>query len=524
MKVKTHVSAEMRANPRLFVEAFGLEAMRTKLVCGTKALELLYDPPQTIRSYSDFRVYQKWMSDRMYALQGVFIAAGMGLGKTAASLKAITRLLDEKKIRRWLIVAPLAVCENTWPDEIATWDFARDLDYVVATGSEQERIAAVMGDHDVTIINRDNVQWLREFWGSKWPYDGLVYDEASRLKGGKKKTKAQKRSDGTMGSSTKSEFGVFAEMRRLKIGIKKVILLSGTPTPNGLIDLWGPLYIIDLGQRLGTSRSTFEQRWFRYDMYARKHEAFDHSEKEIMERIDDVFFSLKEADYLELPPLIVNDRKVRLPPKAREMYNRFLKESVLEEFDLEAVNGGVLTNKLLQLCNGSLYLDDKSAKHIHDAKLDELESVLTESQGQNVLIAYSFQFDVERITKRFPKAVVFNDEPENYRNWNKGRIPIMLLHPASAGHGLNFQHGGSTAVWYGLNWSLELYLQFIKRLHRSGQKADKVMLHRLIAADTVDMKVASALEQKDTTQERITDAVRVYVEKEKFVSEYRIAA
>lgn len=524
MKTKITIPASIRAHPGLFAQTYGLEACKTKLVCGTKAIELIYDPPPAIRSFGDFREYQAWMSEQMYRLPGVFIAAGMGLGKTAASLKAMSRLLDEGGVRRWLVVGPLAVAENTWPDEIATWDFARDMDYVVATGDEKQRIAAVMGDHDVTIINRENVQWLREFWGSKWPYDGLVYDEASRLKGGKKKTKAQKRADGTVGSSTKSEFGVYAEMRRLSIGIKKVILLSGTPTPNGLIDLWGPMYLIDLGKRLGTSRSAYEQRWFRYDQYTRKHSAFEHSEGEIMDLVSDVFFSLKEADYLKLPPLIVNDRKVRLPPKAREMYNRFLRESVLEEFDLEAVNGGVLTNKLLQLCNGSLYLDDNSAKHIHDAKLDELESVIEESEGRNILIGYSFKFDVERIKKRFTKAVVFNDEPENYRNWNKGRIPIMLLHPGSAGHGLNFQHGGSTAVWYGLNWSLELYQQFNKRLHRPGQTADFVTLHRLITADTVDMKVAAALSRKDITQERITDIVRVYVAKQQSVSEYRKAA
>ena len=522
MRVKNFIGASMRANPATYFAANGPESMKTKLVCGTEAIELIYPPPETILTIWDFRGYQDWMARKMYELPGVFIAAGMGLGKTGASLDAMVRLLAEGKVRRFLVIAPMAVAENTWPDEIATWDFARDMDYVVATGTETQRIAAVMGDHDVTIINRENVQWLREFWGSKWPYDGLVYDEASRLKGAKKKTKAQKRADGTVGHSTKSEFGVLTEMTQIRNGIRKVILLSGTPAPNGLIDLWGPMYIIDKGKRLGSSRSKFELRWFRYDMNTRKHDPFDHSEREIMSSIKDVFFSLKAEDYLKLPPLIVNDRLVRLPPKAREIYNRFLRDAVLEEFDLEAVNGGVLTNKLLQLANGSLYLEDGSATHIHDAKLEALESIIAEAAGQPVLVGYSFKFDVEKIKKRFKHAVVFNDEADNYRKWNRGEIPLMLLHPGSAGHGLNFQHGGSIAVWYGLNWSLELYQQFNKRLHRPGQKAGRVMLHRIIARDTMDSKVARVLHGKDITQESITDAVRVYVEREQ--KAYGVAA
>ena len=336
----------------------------------------------------------------------------------------------------------------------------------------------------------------------------LVYDEARRLASGRKRTRPVQRKDGTLGLKRMSEFGTLARMR---YKFKRVVLLSGTPTPEGVIDLWGPLYIIDKGQRLGTSKSAFLQRWFRkgYDGYT--WEPFDHSERQIMRIIRPVFFSLKEADYLKLPPLITRDHHVELPQRAREQYDRFASEMVLEEFDLEAVNGGVLTNKLLQMANGSVYLDDKSAKRIHDAKLDVLESIMEENYGKSVLVAYSFQFDKEEIRKRFKYVRVFGDTKNDLRDWNAGKIRMLLTHPASAGHGMNFQFGGHTGVWYGLPWSLELYLQFRKRLHRSGQEAAAVVLHRILAKYTADDAVATALDFKGARQDRITDAVKVHL-------------
>jgi SNF2 family DNA or RNA helicase len=298
----------------------------------------------------------------------------------------------------------------------------------------------------------------------------------------------------------------------MRFTFKKVVLLSGTPAPNGIIDLWGPIYICDKGYRLGTSITAYRNRWFVKDEYTRRYTPHAHSQAEIMGRVKDIFYSLKEKDYLTLPPMLERDHTVTLPPKAMELYRRLERDMVLEELDIEAVNSGVLTNKLLQLANGSLYLEDGSAEHVHDAKLDVLDSIMAESFGQPVLLAYSYQFDKDRIKKRFPYARIFGDGKNDVRDWNAGRIRLMVTHPASAGHGMNFQHGGNIAVWYGLTWSLELYQQFIKRLHRSGQKAEHVLLHRILAKNTVDFNVMKAITKKGATQDDITDAVRVRLE------------
>lgn len=472
-----------------------------KLLCDVEALELIYPPPEEIRSLRNFRPYQRWMTVAILNHDAVFLGAAMGLGKTGASLSAAVDLLDSGEVKKWLVVAPLRVAENTWPEEIATWDFSRHLTYQVITGTEEERIAALEADVDITIINRENLPWLKKHVGTrKWRWDGLIYDEASRLKEGNKKSDL-KRLTG---------FGVLARMR---YAFKKVVLLSGTPAPNGLKDLWGPIFICDKGARLGTSKTAYLDRYFRYDHFTRKHEPFAHSEGQIMDALKDVFYSLKEEDYLSLPPMIERDHVVKLPPKALKMYKELEKTSVIEELDIAAVNGGVLVNKLLQLSNGSLYHEDGSATHVHDAKLEALDSIIEEAFERPILLAYSYQFDLERLRKRYPFARVYGEGKNDNRDWNAGKIRLMITHPASAGHGLNFQHGGNIAVWYGLTWSLELYQQFIKRLHRSGQKADHVMLHRIIAEGTADFDVLRTIKRKGVTQDDITDAVRVRLER-----------
>lgn len=473
-----------------------------------EALELIDGPPPKIWSYKDFRGYQRWMSDTIMSLDGVFLAAEMGLGKTAAVLWAIRNLIDLDEIKKVLIVAPLKVADITWPEEIAKWGFARDLTYVVVTGTVEERKIALRQPADIHIINRENVVWLQQFWGRRWPYDMLVYDEASRLKRGSKRTKGTVRADGSKGFKRQSEFGILHKMRW---SFKKVVELSGTPSPNGVIDLWGPMFIIDGGKRLGLSRTKFIERWFKYDPYTYKTEPHEWSEKEIMERIDDRFFSLKEADYLEVPPLVLADHWIDLPPKAREMYKRLERDMVLEEFDIEAVNNGVLTNKLLQLANGSLYLEDGSSVRVHEEKLDVLDSIMAEAMGQPVLLGYQFRFDREAIAKRFPYARFFGDGKNDKRDWDAGKIKLLVTHPASAGHGLNLQFGGNIQVWFGLTWSLELYQQFIKRLQRSGQMSDRVFLHRILARRTADEAMVRTLGIKGITQDRITDAVRAQV-------------
>lgn len=480
-----------------------------------EAIELIWGPPEETLSYDDFRGYQRWMSSTAID-QDVFLGAEMGLGKTGASLWAAVDLLASGEVTHWLIVAPLRVAEETWPAEIAKWDFARGLKFRVVTGDEEERKAALRHDANVTITNRENLAWLQQVSpGRKWVYDGLIYDEASRLKSGRKRSKPKARADGTVPFKKLTELGI---LRRYRFKFKRVIELSGTPSPNGLIDLWGPIYLIDQGQRLGRSMTAYKQRWFYPDTQweKQKNEPFPHAEGEIMRQISDVFYSLKEEDYLKLPPMIPRDIEVTLSPKEMALYKSFERENALEVINnqgdpeiIEAVNKGVLTGKLLQFANGSLYLDDNSAKKIHERKLDALESIITEAAGAPILCAYSFQFDMAAIKKRFPFVRIFGESKNDMRDWNAGKIPFLLTHPASAGHGLNFQKGSNIAVWYGLTWSLELYRQFIKRLHRSGQTKDKVFLYRIITKGTMDGKVLKALLARGATQDSITDAVRV---------------
>ncbi len=500
---------------------YGAPEQLPRFVHDLEALELIYGPPDEILHYWHFRPYQKWMAG-MAIKQDGFLGAEMGLGKTAATLYAIVQMIKTGFIKHVLIVAPLKVAEETWSAEIAKWSFARHLKYRIVTGDEAERKASLRHEAQVTIINRENLPWLQKTLGVRgWVFDCLVYDEASRLKSGRKRSKPKARADGTMPPKKLTEFGI---LRRMRFTFKRVIELSGTPSPNGLIDLWGPIFMIDLGERLGTSMTAYKKRWFREPnrfSQSTKVEPFDHSEREIMSKIDDIFFSLKEEDYITLPPMIPVDHKVKLTEAERKRYKAFEAEMAIDvaqhghepEF-IEAVNQGVLTGKLLQFANGSLYREDKSSVRIHDHKLDVLESIMEEAMGQPVLVAYSFQFDKDAIKKRFPYVRIYGESKSDMRDWNAGKIRMLLTHPASAGHGLNFQKGSSIAVWYGLTWSLELYRQFIKRLHRSGQKASKVFLHRIITEGTMDETVLTALLARGATQDSITDAVRVRLEQE----------
>lgn len=465
-------------------------------------------PAAPIRSRADLRFYQHWMVDQIKGRGCVLLAAEMGLGKTIASLTAIVDLIAQRKVRRVLIVAPLLVARETWPTEIQEWAHTRHLDYAVVAGTEEERFAALERKATIDIINRENLVWLWRCWGHKWPYDMLVYDEASRLKGGMKRTKPSKRvrKDGTVkpGRSL-SEFGVLARARGL---MKFVVELSGTPAPNGLIDLWGPIYIIDRGERLGTSKSAYEKRWFITDKYSSKVEPREFAHAQIMERVSDVMISLKEEDYLTLPPRVDNKIYVTFPPSLMKSYKKFERTLYAEEYDVEALSQGVLTNKLLQWANGSIYNDEKEALFVHDLKLKAMDSVVEEAAGAPLLVAYSFKFDLAALRKRYPKAVVLREDPDAIKRWNRGEIEMLLTHPASAGHGLNLQHGGSIACWYGLTWSLEYYQQFVKRLHRSGQKAERVMMHHILARGTADEDVMRVIGSKGATQDRITDVVR----------------
>lgn len=483
--------------------------------------ELVYGFDETLTE-ADFDPYQHWMVKCLVDHKRVLLGAFMGSGKTACALNAALKVLRTGEVGKWLVVAPLRVAANTWPDEALAWDFARDLEYSVIVGTPEQRIAAIEKDADIYFINRENYRWLVKQTGKHgWKWDGLIYDEASRLSGGEEKTKPNVRKDGSESKPRRSEFGYITGTNLM---FNRVWLLSGTPATEGIIDLWGPMFVIDGGAALGKKKQQFLGRWFDYNKYSYTYTPYDHSEEEITERVKGKMFVLREEDYLDLPPVVIKDRLVRLPDEAMRAYRRFERELYLEEYDVEAVNNGVLANKLLQFANGSVYaeadapanpedepdLRGKSvAKWVHDAKLDELDSIFAEAGGRPLLIAYSYKFDAQAIKKRFPYVRIFGEGKNDVRDWNAGKFKGMMMHPASAGHGLNFQKGSSIAVWYGLNWSLELYQQFNKRLARRGQKAAEVWLYRILARGTRDLTVAEALETKGATQDRVTEPFRV---------------
>lgn len=382
-------------------------------------------------------------------------------------------------------------------------------DAAVAEAKEAMKRHLASEDAELHIINREALPWLWDFFGAgaRWPYDVIVIDEASMLKSGKHRS---------LGSATKkkgprplSRFGILAKARK---HVDAVIELTGTPAPNGLHNLWGLAYVIDLGERLGATKTAFENRWFSQGRYDYKPKPFPHSSGEITDKLRDIMFSLNPADYAELPPMVMSPRKVRLPPAAMEEYKRFKRTLVSDVYDVEAVSQGVLHNKLLQFANGSMYQESGDDVWVHDFKLDALSELVEELEDEPLLVAYGFKFDLARIRKRFPKAVVLNEvEPRAaVRDWSDGKIKMLLAHPASAGHGLNLQYGGHHGVWYGLTPDLELYQQFNKRLLRPGQ-AKPVFMHQIIAEGTLDETLLPLLDDKKAVQDKVLKAVQVHI-------------
>lgn len=467
-------------------------------------------PAKELRPESMLRSYQKYLADCIYTMPAVLGAAEMSLGKSAATLTGVRKLLRSNPGWRAIIVAPLEVARSTWPDEIAEWAHLQDVTYSVVVGNAKQRQAALDVDCDFTIINRENLAWAWKTIGGApgWRWKILIYDESSRLKGFTRRTAGGEKSEPQL-----SEFGVLAAARQK---IERVVELSGTPAPNGIYDLGGQAYILDQGKRLGRSKTDFKRRWFNEDTRTFKLEPKPHAEKEIMALMKDVMIGLRSEDYIDLPPRHFNPIYVKLPPKLMKEYKDFEKTLYAESYEVEAATKGVLTNKLLQFSNGGLYKGDpedpkapRETIPVHDLKLKALESIIAEAAGKPVLIAYSFQFDKERIMKRFPKATYFKDDPNFVKNWNAGKIKIGLAHPASIGHGLNLQHGGFIQVWFGCTWSLELWDQFNRRLARPGQPAPTVFIHTILAKGTEDERQYANLQAKGTTQDRITEAVRV---------------
>jgi len=465
----------------------------------------------SLRKKEELRPSQVFMARQIIKRQCVFLAAEMGVGKTAAALTAALRLLYEGAVRYVLIVAPLYVAENTWPEEINEWEHLRRLDYVVVTGTPKQRLKALHEDHQIYIINRENVAWLyRTLKKKDWKFDMLIYDESSRLKSGKYFT-----TGGEKKTSRLSEFGSLARVRHK---FDYVCLLTGTPAPKGIIDLWGQAYICDGGQRLGPTKSSYLERYFDSDYMGWKFTPKPWAEDAVMDKLSDIMVSMRTEDYVDLPPVVSTTLKVDLSSKIMREYRQFERDLVSDAYDVEACSRGVLTNKLLQFANGSMYRMNedfdppkRELVRIHDAKISALESVMNEAGDEPVLLAYGFKFDIKQIKRKFPKAVTVDEDPNWKRKWDKGRIPLLLAHPGSVGHGLNMQYGGFIQCWYGLTWSLEYYQQFNKRLQRSGQKADRVFIHHIVANGTVDETVLSVMTERGATQDKITERVRARV-------------
>jgi len=416
----------------------------------------------------------------------------MGLGKSVITLTAIFDLtLDSFLIRKVLVIAPLRVARDTWPAEIEKWDHLNGLTYSVALGDEAQRKAALLKRAQVYIINRENVDWLVNKSGLPFDFDMVVIDELSSFKDHTSKR--------------------FKALRKVRPKVKRIVGLTGTPSANGLMDLWAEIGIIDMGQRLGRFITHYRNSFFvpdkRNQQMVFSYKPLPGAEDEIYRRISDITISMKNTDYLKLPECVINEIPVWLSDKEKKVYDTMKRDLVLslEGREIDALNAAALSNKLLQMANGAVYADDGSVARIHDHKLDALEDIIEASNGKPVLVAYWFKHDLERILNRFPAEKL--DSADSIRRWNDGEIPLAVIHPASAGHGLNLQAGGSTLVWFGLTWSLELYQQTIARLWRQGQK-DTVVIHHIIARGTIDEDVMLALKRKDMTQTALIDAVK----------------
>ena len=418
--------------------------------------------------------YQRYATEYIESHPTAAVFLDMGLGKTSITLTAINNLLfDYFDAHRILVIAPLRVARSTWADEIEKWDHLRDLTFAIAVGSEKERLEALRKQADITMINRENLQWLIEKSGQPFEYDMVVIDELSSFKNHQAKR--------------------FKALMKVRPKVKRIVGLTGTPSSNGLIDLFAEFKILDMGMRLGRFIGQYRNTYFKPDkvngpiVYSYK--PLPGAEDAIYEKISDITISMKAADHLKMPELVNTKYMVHLSEKEKKKYEDMKAELVLSlpEGEITAANAASLSGKLSQMANGAVYADDESILPIHDRKLDALEDIIESANGKPLLIAYWFKHDLMRIEQRLTeKKIPFQklDSDASMKKWNKGELPVALIHPASAGHGLNLQSGGSTIVWFGITWSLELYQQTVARLYRQGQSSGTVTVIHILTEGT----------------------------------------
>ncbi|MCM1024427.1 MAG: DEAD/DEAH box helicase [Prevotella sp.] len=443
--------------------------------------------------------YQAYCTRRIVSDSSLGLFLDMGLGKTVITLTAVNELIyDRFEVRKVLVIAPKKVAESTWSGEAEKWEHLKHLRVSKILGTAQQRIRGLNTPADVYVINRENVSWLVDCDRNAWRFDMVVVDELS----GFKSNKAQR----------------FKSLCYVRQHISRFVGLTGTPASNGLTDLWAQVYLLDGGERLGKKITHFRTRYCECETHGGHFTTYSMkqgAEEAIRAAISDICVSMKAEDYLQLPDLLTVDVPVVLDTKAKKQYEKFERDMLLQvdESTLDAGTAAVLSGKLLQFANGAVYDENKAAVEIHGCKLDVLAETVEGLNGQHALLFYNFRHDVQRITERLAKSglrvrQLLSDKDQ--RDWNDGKIDILLAHPASAGYGLNLQQGGHHIIWFGLNWSLELYEQANKRLHRQGQR-ETVIVHRLIARDTRDVDVAAALEGKSDVQNALLEALKARI-------------
>lgn len=440
--------------------------------------------------------YQRYATAQVLEKPAVMLAIEMGLGKTVSALTAIEELMHDRfEVEKALVIAPLRVASVVWPDEVEKWDHLQGLTVSRVIGSEKERIRALESSADIYLINRENVTWLVEYYGEKWPFDMVVIDESSSFKDSQAKR--------------------FRALRKVRPLTRRVVELTGTPNPNGYLDLWPQLYLLDRGERLEKTITGYRNRYFEPDkrnattIFSWKPKAG--AVEAIQSKIADIVVSMRAEDWLAMPERIDNVIRIRLPEKARAEYKQLERDLLLPYVDGDVVAGtaAVLSNKLLQMANGAVYDENKAIKHIHDEKLNALTELYDAADGKPILVFYWYKHDLARIKGYFTQARELIGK-EDIDAWNSGQVKLLLAHPASAGHGLNLQAGGNIIVWFGTTWSLELYEQANARLYRQGQK-NNVVIHHLTAEGTMDEQVMQALASKDIGQKGLMEAVKARI-------------
>lgn len=443
--------------------------------------------------------YQKYAIEYIKTHPVAAIFLGCGLGKTSIALTAIDDMLhDSFEVRKVLVVAPIRVAKVSWPDEIEKWEHLSDLKYSVAVGTKEERIAALTADADIYIINRENLVWLIECSGLSFDYDMCVLDELSSFKNWQSKR--------------------FKAFMKVRPRLKRVVGLTGTPSSNGLMDLFAEFRCLDMGEWLGRFIGQYRTSYFKPDKYngniVYSYTLLPGAEEEIYRKISDITISMKSTDHLQMPELVNSEFMVTLDEDEKKKYDAMKKVLILPLTDggeVTAANAAALSGKLVQMANGAVYSDDDVVTEIHKKKLDALEDIIESANGRPVLVAYWYKHDLERIRKRLDERKVeyaIISSPGSIEMWNKGKFAVGLIHPASAGHGLNLQQGGNLLVWFSLTWSLELYIQTVDRLFRQGQTAETVSVIHIITKDTIDERIMKALTDKDSTQSALIEAVK----------------